>query len=57
MRYAQLDPADTNFHRLPEPLKARPISWTALGIGFGIGVLCGTLATLLALKTSSAAGS
>jgi ElaB/YqjD/DUF883 family membrane-anchored ribosome-binding protein len=59
MEYAQLNPADTNVYRAPEPVKneARQLAhyaeqnpWTAAGVGFGLGVLFGTLVTLLALK-------
>jgi ElaB/YqjD/DUF883 family membrane-anchored ribosome-binding protein len=63
MEYAQLNPAETNIYRAPEEIKdeARQMArsaerrlqenpWAAVGIGFGVGVLFGTLVTLLALK-------
>jgi ElaB/YqjD/DUF883 family membrane-anchored ribosome-binding protein len=51
MEYAQLNPAETNVYRAPEAIRKVPENpWTAVGIGFGVGVLCGTLVTLLALK-------
>jgi len=59
MEYAQLNPAETNLYRAPEEIKneARRVArfaeqnpWTAAGVGFGLGVLFGTLVTLLALK-------
>jgi len=63
MEYAQLNPAETNVYRTPEEVKngasemARYAErrlhenpWAAVGIGFGVGVLFGTLVTLLALK-------
>jgi len=65
MEYAQLNPAETNVYRTPEDVDvkdgAREMAryadrrvqenpWAAVGIGFGVGVLFGTLVTLLALK-------
>ncbi|HXU43384.1 MAG TPA: DUF883 C-terminal domain-containing protein [Burkholderiales bacterium] len=59
MEYAQLNPAETNVYRAPEEVKneARQLAryaeqnpWTAAAVGFGLGVLFGTLVTLLALK-------
>jgi ElaB/YqjD/DUF883 family membrane-anchored ribosome-binding protein len=55
MEYAQLNPAETNVYRAPEEIRnMRENSWTAVGIGFGVGVLFGTLVTLLALKSLTA---
>ena len=62
MEYAQLNPAETNVYRAPDETKsgAREMvrfadrvqenPWAVVGIGFGVGVLFGTLVTLLALK-------
>ena len=60
MEYAQLNPADTNIHRMPQEIKSdlsavlRENPWAgvgiAAGIGFGAGVLIGALVTLLARR-------
>ncbi len=63
MEYAQLNPAETNVYRAPDEIKdgarqavryaerrVQENPWAAVGIGFGAGVLFGTLVTLLALK-------
>jgi ElaB/YqjD/DUF883 family membrane-anchored ribosome-binding protein len=51
MEYAQLNPAETNVYRAPEAIgKVVETPWTAVGIGFGIGVLFGTLVVLLARR-------
>jgi len=55
MEYAQLNPAETNVYRAPEEIgDALQNPWTAVGIGFGVGVLFGTLVTLLAMKSLTA---
>ncbi len=55
MEYAQLNPSETNVYRAPEEFgNALENPWAAVGIGFGVGVLLGTLVTLLALKSLTA---
>src|SRR5258706_11589486 len=55
MEYAQLKPTETDGDRGPEEFRnALENPWAAVGIGFGVGVLLGTLVTLLALKSLTA---
>ena len=51
MEYAQLNPSETNIHRMPEEIESggrAVLPWAAVAIGFGAGVVLGALVTLLA---------